>query len=111
MCKTEKKARNYTYFYCKTKISNRRQENCICKNELTRDFRGQNETKYNTISFLVQFGLTYEKTTENKSKELIKKISLKTRNYFFAVKKFYYSQMQREMEVVNQKDKRNKPII
>ena len=45
----------------------------ICKNEFTIDFRGQNETKYNRISFLVLFGLTFKKTTENKSEELIKK--------------------------------------
>ena len=43
------------------------------KKELTFDFREQNKTKDNRISFLVLFGLTFEKTTENESKELIQK--------------------------------------
>ena len=55
------------------KMSNKSRENWIWKKELTFDFRGQNKTKYNRISFLVLFGLTFEKTTENKSEELIKK--------------------------------------
>ena len=73
MCKTDKKARNYIISLPRDKMSDRRRENWICKNELTIDFGGQNETKYNRISFLVLFGLTFEKTTENKSEELIKK--------------------------------------
>ena len=54
-------------------MSNKSRENWISKKELTFDFKGQNETNYNTISFLVLFGLTFEKRTENKSEELIKK--------------------------------------
>ena len=73
MCKTDKKAKNYIISSLCDKMSSRCRENWICKNELTIDFRGQNETKYNRISFLVLFGLTFEKTTENKSEELIKK--------------------------------------
>ena len=70
-------------------MSNKSRENWIWKKELTFDFRGQNETKYNRISFLVLFGLTFEKTTENKSKELIKKIAKKFDPYIYD---------QREME-------------
>ena len=47
----------------------RKPRNWIYKNELI-DFGGQNETKYNRISFLVLLRLTFEKTTENKSEEL-----------------------------------------
>ena len=72
MCKTDKKARNYIISLPRDKMCDRRWESWICKNELTIDFGGQNETKYNRISFLVLFGLTFEKTTENKSEELIK---------------------------------------
>ena len=57
-----------------------------------RNFRGQNETKYNRISFLVLSGLPFDKTIENKSEELIKKI-----NYG-----------QREMEVANQENEKKK---
>ena len=49
------------------------------KNKLTFDFRGQNKTNYKRISFLVLFGLTFEKTTENK-RRADQKINLKTRN-------------------------------
>ena len=50
------------------------------ENELI-DFGGQNETKYNRISFLALLWLTFEKRTENKSEELIYvKINLKARN-------------------------------
>ena len=73
MGKTDKKARNYIISLPRDKMSSRRRENWICKNEFTIYFRGQTETKYNRISFLVLFGLTFEKTTENKSEELIKK--------------------------------------
>ena len=44
--------------------------NLIYKNESI-DFKGQNETKYNRISFLEHLRLTFEKTTKNKSKKLI----------------------------------------
>ena len=67
-------------FLHRDKMSNKSRENWIWKKELTFDFRGQNETKYNRISFLVLFGLTFEKTTENKSKKTHQKINLKTRN-------------------------------
>ena len=73
MCKTGKKAKNYIISSPRNKMSSRHRENWICKNELTIDFRGQNETKHNRISFLVLFVWTFEKTTENKSEELIKK--------------------------------------
>ena len=55
------------------KMSSTGRENWICKTDLIIDFRWQNETKYNRISIIVLFGLTLEKTTENKSEELIKK--------------------------------------
>ena len=47
-------------------------EHKLTKNELI-DFGGQNETKYNKISFLVPLRLTFEKRTENKSEELVRK--------------------------------------
>ena len=39
MCKTDKKARNYIISLPCNKMSNRRQENWICKNELTIDLK------------------------------------------------------------------------
>ena len=77
MCKTDKKARNYIISLPRDKMSNKSRENWIWKKELTFDFRGQHETKYKRISSLVLFGLTFEKTTENKSEELIKKSTWK----------------------------------
>ena len=73
MCKTDKNARNHIISLQCDKMSSRSWENWICKHELTIDFRGQNETKYNRISFLVLSGLIFEKRTENKSKECIQK--------------------------------------
>ena len=106
MCKTDKRARNYIISLLCDKMSNRSRENWICKNSLTVDFRGQNETKYNRISFLVLFKLTFEKTTENKCQELIKKSIWKQEIKLFlrCAKKFHYGR--REMEVVNQKDEK-----
>ena len=40
----------------------------MCNNELIIDFRRQNETKDNRIFFLVQFGLTFDKTQKIKVK-------------------------------------------
>lgn len=40
----------------------------MCNNELIIDFRQQNETKDNKIFFLVQFGLTFDKTQKIKVK-------------------------------------------
>ena len=82
---------------------------------VTPDFRGQNETKYNRISFLVLFRLTFEKTTENKSEKTHQKINLKTRNRIISSPheeiRSIYLRDRREMEVVDQKDEKNKPII
>ena len=74
MCKTNRNARNdiLSSVFCNTAWQNvqRKPRNWIYKNELI-DFGGQNETRYNRISFLVLLQLTFEKTTENKSEELI----------------------------------------
>ena len=58
------------------------------KNELI-DLRGQNETKYNRISFLVLLRLTFVKGTENKSEELECKNQSESNksNYFFPVRR------------------------
>ena len=49
------------------------------------DFGGQNETKYNRISFLVLLQVTFEKITENKSEELVCKNQSESKksSYFF----------------------------
>ena len=107
MCKTDKKTRNYIISLQRDKMSDKSRENWIWKKELTFDCRGQNETKYNRMSFLVLFGLTFEKTTENKSKELIKKSIWKQEIKLFIchAKTFDpYIYDRREMEVVHQKD-------
>ena len=85
-------------------MSNKSRENWIWKKELTFDFRGQNETKYNRISFLVLFGLTFEKTTESKNKALIKKSIWKQEIESFLLCTKIFHNSQREMEIVNQKD-------
>jgi len=67
-------------------ISHRSQENWICENELIIDFIRQNETKYNRISIPVLKRLTFEKTTENKSKRHMQNQSEnKKSNNFFAM--------------------------
>ena len=72
MCKTDKNARNIISSVALPHNKNVQQKptNWIYKNELI-DYGGQNETKYNRISFLVLLRLTFEKTTENKSDELV----------------------------------------
>ena len=52
-------------------------------------FGGQNETKYNRISFLVLLRLTFEKRMENKSEELVckNKSESKKSNYFFPARR------------------------
>ena len=89
MCKTDKNARNEiisSVSLPRDKMSNGSRE--ICKNELI-DFGGQSETKYNIISFLVLLGLTFEKTTENKSEELVCKNQSESKKskYFFPVQR------------------------
>ena len=95
-------------------MSNKRWENWIWKKELTFDFRGQNETKYNRISFLVLFGLTFWENNKIKAKNSSKNHSEnKKSNYFFAAWRnlIPYIYHRREMEVENQKDKKSKPVI
>ena len=62
--------------------------NACIQNELI-DFGGRNETKYNRISFLVLLRLTFEKTTENKSEELVYKNQSESKksNYFFPARR------------------------
>ena len=81
MCKTDKKARNYLISLPRNKMSNKSGENWICTNELTIHFRGQNETEYNRISFLVLFGLIlFWENNRKKKRRTHQKINLKTRN-------------------------------
>ena len=98
----DKKARNYIISLLRDKMSNRRQENWICKNELTIDFRGQNKTKYNRISFLVLFGLTFEK---NKSEQLIKKAiwNKKSHNFFAAWRNSITAKKRWKMQIKKKK--------
>ena len=102
MCKTDKKARNYIISLPRDKMSDRRQENWLCKNELTIDFRGQNKTKYNRISFLVLFGLTFEK---NKSEQLIKKAiwNKKSHNFFAARRNSITAKKRWKMQIKKKK--------
>ena len=88
MCKTDKNATNdiisSVSFNTVRENVQRKPRNSIYKNELI-DFGGQNENKYNRISFLVLSRLTFEKTMENKSEELICKNQSESKksNYFF----------------------------
>ena len=88
MCKTDKNATNdiisSVSFNTVWENVQRKPRNWIYKNELI-DFGGQNENKYNRISFLVLSRLTFEKTMENKSEELICKNQSESKksNYFF----------------------------
>ena len=82
MCKTDKNARNdiisSVSFNTTRQIVQRKLRNWIYINELI-DFGGQNETKYNRISFLVLLRLAFEKT-KTKAKNSYVKIRLKARN-------------------------------
>ena len=88
MCKTDKNATNdiisSVSFNTVRENVQRKPRNSIYKNELI-DLGGQNENKYNRISFLVLSQLTFEKTMENKSEELICKNQSESKksNYFF----------------------------
>ena len=91
MCKTDTNAKNIissVSFNTTQQNVQWKPRNWIYKNELI-DFGGQNETKYNRISFLVLLRLTFEKRTENKTKELISKNQSegKKSNYFFPARR------------------------
>ena len=66
-CKSDKKKKNYIISWPCNKMFQGSQENWTWKNDLIIDSGGENETKYNRISILVLYQLTFEKTIENKS--------------------------------------------
>ena len=106
MCKTDKNARNdiisSVSFNNVRQNVQRKPRNWIYKNELI-DFGGQNETRYNRISFLVLLQLTFEKRTENKSEELIcnNQSESKKSNYFLPAQRNSITAEER-WKVVNQ---------
>ena len=100
MCKTDKNARNdiiaSVSFNTARQNVQRKPRNWIYKNELI-DFRGQNETEYNRISFIVLLRLTFENTTENKSEKLKCKNQAESKksNYFFPARRNYIAVQER----------------
>ena len=85
--------------------------NWIHENELSFYFREQNKTEYSRISILLLSRVTFNKTTENKGKRLVK-TNLKRRNLIiFSPCTEVIQWHKRKMKVVHQKDDENKPII